>query len=67
MALPNGVFHPKCIYLSGADGDVLLVGSGNLTFGGFGRNVEVLEVMTAAVCPWVFHEFGEYLNALGSR
>jgi hypothetical protein len=67
VALPNGVFHPKCIYLSGPDGDVLLVGSGNLTFGGFGRNVEVLEVMTAAACPWVFHEFAQYLNALGSR
>jgi hypothetical protein len=67
VALPNGVFHPKCIYLSGPNGDMLLVGSGNLTFGGFGRNVEVLEVLTAAECPWVFHAFGKYLEALGSR
>lgn len=67
VALPNGVFHPKCIYLSGPDGDVLLVGSGNLTFGGFGRNVEVLEVLTATECPWVFQAFGQYLQTLDSR
>jgi len=67
VALPNGVFHPKCIYLSGPEGDVLLVGSGNLTFGGFGRNVEVLEVLKAVDCPWVFHAFGQYLETLGSR
>lgn len=67
VALPNGVFHPKCIYLSGPGGDVLLVGSGNLTFGGFGRNVEVLEVLTAAEFPWLFDAFGKYLKSLGSR
>ncbi len=42
---PNGVFHPKCAYLSGSRGDLLLVGSGNLTFGGYGRNVEALDVL----------------------
>lgn len=67
VALPDGVFHPKCIYLSGAGGDVLMVGSGNLTFGGFGRNVEVVEVLTAAEHPGVFHAFGKYLEALGAR
>jgi hypothetical protein len=67
VALPNGVFHPKCVYLSGPEGDVLLVGSGNLTFGGFGRNVEVLEVLTSAEFPWLFRAFGEYLEALNSR
>ena len=67
VALPTGVFHPKCIYLSGPEGDLMFVGSGNLTFGGFGRNVEVVEVLKAADCPWVFHAFGKYLEALGSR
>lgn len=67
VALPNGVFHPKCIYLSGPGGDVLMVGSGNLTFGGFGRNVEVMEGLTASDYPWVFHEFGKYLEALAER
>ena len=67
VALPHGVFHPKCIYLSGPEGDLLLVGSGNLTFGGFGRNVEVVEVLKASDCPWVFHAFGKYFEALGAR
>ena len=40
VGLRNGVFHPKCCYLAGPDGDLLVVGSGNLTFGGFGRNLE---------------------------
>ena len=42
FALPHGVFHPKCCYLEGTEGDLLAIGSGNLTFGGFGRNLEVL-------------------------
>lgn len=67
VALPDGVFHPKCIYLSGPSGDVLLVGSGNLTFGGFGRNVEAVEALTAAQHPAAFHSFGQYLQSLASR
>jgi hypothetical protein len=39
----DGVFHPK-ISVLGADGDChILVGSGNLTFGGWGGNFEILE------------------------
>jgi len=34
VALAKGVFHPKCSYLSGPDGDFLMANSGNLTFGG---------------------------------
>ncbi len=40
VALPDGVFHAKCLYLAGDEGDLLLVGSGNVTFGGHGRNTE---------------------------
>jgi hypothetical protein len=39
--LAPGVFHPECTYLSGPDGDLLLVGSGNLTFGGYPAVIEV--------------------------
>jgi hypothetical protein len=42
IAIDNGVFHPKITVL--ADDDChLLVGSGNLTFGGWGGNLEALE------------------------
>jgi hypothetical protein len=39
----SGVFHPKVSVLSAAEECHLLVGSGNLTFGGWGGNCEVLE------------------------
>src|SRR5690242_6420891 len=67
VALVNGVFHPKCIYLSGPDGDLLMVGSGNLTFGGFGRNIEVIEMFHSTQTPTIFTEFGEFLRALNGR
>jgi hypothetical protein len=67
VALANGVFHPKCSYLSGPDGDLLMVSSGNLTFGGFGRNVEVIEIFHSSQTSGVFKEFGEFLQALDAR
>lgn len=64
---PNGVFHPKCAYLSSSHGDLLLVGSGNLTFGGYGRNVEVLDVLAPEAHPTAFRDFANFLEALGTR
>lgn len=37
----NGAFHPKLIFLAGPDSVLLLVGSGNLTSCGHGKNLEV--------------------------
>jgi hypothetical protein len=67
VALPHGVFHPKCCYLQSNEGDLLVVGSGNLTFGGYGRNLEVLDVVTPESEPQCFREFGRFLNALKLR
>ena len=67
VALPRGVFHPKCSYLAGPEGDLLLVGSGNLTFGGYGRNLEVLEVLEPASAPAAFDDFARLLDALRAR
>ena len=53
--------------MSGPDGDLLLVGSGNLTFGGHGRNIEVLEVFRSREHPSVFGEFADFLAALRAR
>jgi len=38
---PGFCFHPKAVFLSGTEGARLLVGSGNLTFGGWRENAEV--------------------------
>ena len=43
VAVTNGVFHPKVSVFMSADECHVLVGSGNLTFGGWGGNCEVLE------------------------
>ncbi|MDP9054518.1 MAG: hypothetical protein M3N93_09500, partial [Acidobacteriota bacterium] len=67
VALTRGVFHPKCCYLEGPDGDLLAIGSGNLTFGGYGRNLEVLDLLSPEASPDVFREFGGFLNALRRR
>lgn len=37
----NGAFHPKIIFLAGQDSLLLLIGSGNLTSSGHGKNLEV--------------------------
>lgn len=37
----SGAFHPKLIFLAGPDSILLLVGSGNLTSSGHGKNLEV--------------------------
>lgn len=67
IGLRNGVFHPKCCYFVGPESDLLAVGSGNLTFGGFGRNLEVIEVLSSRSDSSCFYAFGEFLNALKQR
>lgn len=56
-------FHPKAILLSGEQGGTLLVGSGNLTFGGWRENGEIwtrFESGTDGAGP--FHAFRGYLD-----
>lgn len=66
VGLPQGVFHPKCVHLIGEDQQLLLVGSGNVTFGGHGRNSEVFEALTPDAHRAAFADFAEFLEALGS-
>lgn len=43
LAVSGGVFHPKITVLASGEECHLLVGSGNLTFNGWGGNCEVIE------------------------
>src|ERR1019366_5811633 len=46
VKVKNGVFHPKIAVLIDDQGTVrATVGSGNLSFGGWGYNTEVLDVL----------------------
>src|ERR1051325_7947928 len=67
VSLNEGVFHPKCVYLAGEQFDVLVVGSGNLTFGGFGRNLEVIEVLLSTTAPSAFGDFAGFLTSIENR
>lgn len=67
VALDRGVFHPKIGYLVGDTFDVLWVGSGNLTYGGFGRNVEVFETFRSDKHPGVFSQFDAFLAEVSGR
>jgi hypothetical protein len=67
IGLQKGVFHGKSCYLVGGDGDLLIVGSGNLTFGGFGRNLEVFEVLSSHLHSKCFSDFADFLELLMLR
>jgi hypothetical protein len=65
--LPNGVFHPKFIWLAGKQIDLVLLGSGNLTFGGFGKNVECLDLFRSDRHQATFGELQGLLKAWSAR
>ena len=61
----TGVFHPKIGLFSDKDGDVrATVGSGNLTFGGWGYNNEVLEVLRPGRDASCFSGLAELIEAI---
>lgn len=65
---PGFRFHPKAVLLSGEESATLLVGSGNLTFGGWRENAEVwlrFDSELDGVAP--FHTFKGYLNEILSH
>lgn len=60
----SGVFHAKVsAFLDENDGH-LLVGSGNLTFGGWGMNLEVFEHLHPSFAPEAFIDAAGFFDAL---
>ena len=64
ISVSRGVFHPKISVLSGADECHLLVGSGNLTFGGWGGNYEVLEHLHPGFAADAIADAAEFFDLL---
>jgi hypothetical protein len=64
VAMESGFrFHPKAVLLSGPQAATLLVGSGNLTFGGWGENGEVwCQYDSKADEIGVFGDFYSYMR-----
>src|SRR5690554_784418 len=60
----GGVFHPKLSAFLGDDDAHLLVGSGNLTFGGWGGNFEQIEHLHPSFAPEAIADAAEFLELL---
>ncbi|MGA4196587.1 hypothetical protein ACI2VG_05820 [Ralstonia nicotianae] len=62
------VFHPKLVYIEGHDdADRLVVSSANLTLSGHGKNLEVLDAISAANEGGVLGEFADFLDGLTAK
>jgi hypothetical protein len=62
-----GIFHPKIAYLESDQGDVFVVGSGNLTVHGQGRSFEVIDAVSARDEPLVFGQIAAFFERLPDR
>lgn len=60
----TGCFHPKVIVLEGEAGMRATVGSGNLTFGGWGFNIETVDYLAPEQVPEAFADLAEFLEYL---
>ena len=67
--VPKGIFHPKLVHLwaEKGDDDLLLVGSGNLTYSGHGGNIEVLEALHAEGHSRAMQQAADFLEGLATH
>ena len=64
VAVDDGCFHPKLMALTSPTEAHLVVGSGNLTFGGWGSNLECVEHLHPGVAGDAFHDAADFLELL---
>jgi hypothetical protein len=65
ISVDRGVFHPKVSVLIERNGPVrAMVGSGNLTFGGWGYNAEVVDVLVPGLDSRAYADLAAFLAAL---
>ena len=62
----GGCFHPKVSILGNADDVHVLVGSGNLTFGGWGNNLEVFEHLHPSFAPEAIADAADFLEQIAT-
>lgn len=67
VAVSGGVFHPKIAVLEGEEGPHILVGSGNLTFGGWGTNLEVVEHLHPSFAPSAVLDVASFFEEVASH
>ncbi|WP_341987731.1 hypothetical protein [Azorhizobium sp. AG788] len=62
----GGCFHPKVSILANADDVHVIVGSGNLTFGGWGNNLEVFEHLHPSFAPGAIADVADFLEQIAT-
>ncbi len=66
VAVSQGSFHPKLVVLTSPTEAHLIISSGNLTFGGWGSNLECVEHIHAGVSAAALNDAAEFLELLAS-
>jgi hypothetical protein len=64
IRIPHHVFHSKFMILDGPDGPSAVVGSGNLTFGGWGYNLELCEILRPEHSGTALNGLADFLEEL---
>ena len=67
FAVTNGVFHPKIGAFIGEDDALLTVGSGNLTFGGWANNLEMVEFLHPSFAASAFRDVAGLFDSLADH
>ncbi len=66
VAVERGCFHPKLAVLTSSTEARLVVGSGNLTFGGWGSNLECVEHLHPGIAGDAFDDAADFLESLAT-
>ena len=67
VVVAKGCFHPKLMALLAPDEVCLLIGSGNLTVGGWGANLECLEVLHPSFAGDAFLDAADFLEGIATN
>ncbi|RVD71002.1 MAG: hypothetical protein E5V62_05585 [Mesorhizobium sp.] len=67
VSVSNGVFHPKISAFVSDEDCHLIVGSGNLTFSGWGRNLETAEHLHPSFAADAFNGAARFFDMLGGQ
>ncbi|MDP3749702.1 MAG: hypothetical protein Q8Q88_21945 [Phenylobacterium sp.] len=66
VQVAGGVFHPKVCALEALDDAHLIVGSGNLTFGGWGANLECMDHLHPSFAGDAFVDAADFFRAIAT-
>jgi len=66
VAMDHGCFHPKLVALTSPTECHLLIGSGNLTFGGWGTNLECVEHLHPGFAADALQDVAGFLESLAT-